>query len=60
MKTKEPDYAAERQLPSGLTCGDCQHGARCDMLFGAVRLNFKSCDFWPNRFVKRDLKEHLT
>ena len=46
----EPDYAGERRLPSGLTCADCNHAARCDGLFGAVRKGFTSCDFWPSRF----------
>lgn len=47
---KEPNYEAERRLPDGKTCADCRHGARCDALFGAVRRQFKSCDFWPSRF----------
>lgn len=46
----EPNYAAEMKLPAGVTCADCQHGARCDALFGAVRKGFTSCDFWPSRF----------
>jgi hypothetical protein len=47
----EPNYAAEMKLPAGITCADCQHGHRCDALFGAVRRAFTSCDFWPSRFV---------
>jgi hypothetical protein len=47
----EPNYAAERRLPDGVSCADCRHGARCDGLFGAVRQGFTSCDFWPSRFV---------
>jgi hypothetical protein len=46
----EPDYDAERKLPSGKTCADCQHGKICNRLFGAVRHGFTSCDFWPSRF----------
>jgi hypothetical protein len=46
----EPDYAAERRLPDGITCADCRHGQRCDGLFGAVRRQFTSCDFWPSRY----------
>jgi hypothetical protein len=48
---KEPNYHAEMRLPDGKTCADCQHGPRCDALFGAVRRAFSSCDFWPSRFV---------
>lgn len=48
----EPDYAAERKLPDGMTCADCRHGSLCDGLFGAVRRGFTSCDFWPSRFAK--------
>ena len=47
----EPNYAAERRLSPGLTCADCHHGVRCDGLFGAVRRQFASCDFWPSRFT---------
>jgi hypothetical protein len=47
----EPDYAAERRLPEGVTCASCQHGPRCNALFGAVRRGFTSCDFWPSRFL---------
>lgn len=46
----EPNYDAERKLPEGKTCAHCQHGKICDKLFGAVRLAFNSCDFWPSRF----------
>lgn len=49
----DPDYQAERLLPSGKTCADCRHGARCDGLFGAIRKGFTSCDFWPSRFAVR-------
>lgn len=49
-KALEPNYAAERKLPEGMTCANCQHGARCEGLFGAVRRGFTSCDFWPSRF----------
>lgn len=53
----EPDYAAERRLPDGVTCVDCRHGSRCEALFGAVRKRFTSCDFWPSRFVA--FSEHV-
>ncbi len=46
----EPNYAVEMKLPTGATCADCRHGARCDGLFGAVRKAFTSCDFWPSKF----------
>jgi hypothetical protein len=46
----EPNYRAEMRLPDGKTCADCQHGSRCDALFGAVRQRFTSCDFWPSRY----------
>lgn len=45
-------YSAQRKLPDGATCADCQHQNRCDGLFGAVRHGFTSCDFWPSRFRK--------
>lgn len=47
----EPDYAVDRRLPTGITCADCSHGKRCDGLFGDVRKQFTSCDFWPSRFA---------
>lgn len=46
----EPNYDAEMKLPKGKTCADCEHGPRCDGLFGAVRRGFTSCDFWPSRY----------
>lgn len=46
-----PNYDAEMRLPAGKTCADRKHGLRCDALFGAVRLAFTSCDFWPSRYV---------
>lgn len=51
VSEREPDYSAEMRLPEGKTCGDCVHGRRCDMLFGAVRRKFTSCDFWPSKFA---------
>ncbi len=54
----EPDYAAERRLPEGVTCARCLHGSRCDGLFGAVRKAFTSCDFWPSRFVATEPHQH--
>jgi hypothetical protein len=47
---REPDYAAERRLPDGVTCAACVHAPRCDALFGAVRRAFTSCDFSPSRY----------
>lgn len=54
---RAPDYTAERRLPAGKTCADCRHGKRCDGLFGAVRLAFTSCDFWPNLFSPLPVEE---
>jgi hypothetical protein len=53
----EPNYHAEMRLPEGKTCADCRNGARCDALFGAVRKGFRSCDFYPSRFVARQHKD---
>ncbi len=53
QRGKEPDYHAEMKLPEGITCADCRNAERCDMLFGAVRRGFTSCDFWPSRFVQK-------
>lgn len=55
--TCEPDYVAERKLPDGKTCADCQHGNICDGLFGAVSKGFRSCDFWPSRFRENQMQE---
>lgn len=51
MSAVDPDYAADRKLPEGLTCAACRNGPRCDGLFGAVRRAFTTCDFWPSRFL---------
>lgn len=37
-------------LPSGKTCGDCAHYARCVFLFGCKR-DTKTCDWVPSRFL---------
>lgn len=50
IASREPDYGKERKLPEGMTCAECQHGRRCDGLFGAIRKGFTACDFWPSRF----------
>ncbi len=52
-KPASVDYAAEMRLPDGKTCANCEHGLRCDALFGAVRHLFTSCDFWPSRYVAK-------
>lgn len=50
--TSEPDYDAEMRLPSGATCDDCRHAARCFGL-GFITTGRASCDFWPSRFAGR-------
>lgn len=56
-RAKEPDTNSEMQLPKGKTCSDCRNAERCDMLFGAVRRAFTSCDFWPSRYVPKDIEK---
>jgi hypothetical protein len=51
----EPDYHAEMRLPPGVTCADCKHIERC-VGFGFSLPGCTSCDFWPNRFVRRALE----
>lgn len=38
-------------LPTGKTCADCAHIARCTML-GCTSRSATSCDFAPSRFVE--------
>lgn len=42
-------------LPSGKTCADCIHAARCTQMFGAKLANTK-CDFEPIRFREKEIK----
>lgn len=39
-------------LPSGKTCGDCVHTARCTAIFGHISED-RTCDFFPVRFQQR-------
>lgn len=50
---REAAQIAAMSLPEGKACADCRHGTRCDALFGAVRREFVSCDFYPSRFSAR-------
>jgi hypothetical protein len=37
-------------LPSGKTCGDCQHVAHCVAMY-RIKPDNTSCDFYPRRFL---------
>lgn len=42
----------DMQLPTGVTCGDCVHLARCKAMFGHVETD-TYCDWSPSRFQTR-------
>lgn len=42
-------------LPEGMTCGDCMHFRRCNMMFGHIAGD-EVCDWSPSRF-SRAMKE---
>lgn len=39
-------------LPDGVTCADCVHENRCNIMFKGNSKN-TSCQFYPTRFKKR-------
>lgn len=44
-------------LPTGKTCGDCQHWPRCKALIQDRDPGETSCDFSPSRFRARAAME---
>lgn len=40
------------RLPTGVTCGDCAHWARCNGLYDC-KLTDTTCDWFPRQFRKR-------
>lgn len=43
-------------LPTGKTCGDCKHWARCKALIQDLTGEETTCDFAPSRFVPKEAK----
>ena len=37
-------------LDDGVTCSDCRHSIRCEMIYGGDNKN-TSCQFYPNKFL---------
>lgn len=53
MAAKEPDYEADMKLPAGRTCADCFASKFC-IGIGCTKEESTSCDYWPNRFDRRN------
>lgn len=50
------DIEFKMLLDDGVTCDDCLFCIRCIKMFGVKKTN-TSCDFYPNRFVKKGVTE---
>ncbi|WP_313083175.1 hypothetical protein [Atlantibacter sp.] len=48
----DPTDPDKMRLPTGVTCGNCQHIHRCKAIFGHTETD-TYCDWSPSRFVSR-------